>query len=329
MRALLTGGAGFVGQWLARSLLERGDRVDLAGLGPAFVGPPILSATELASVGWLSADVRDAEAIDAAIEASCPDAVFHLAGVSFPPDADRAPATTYDVNVLGAVRLLSSISRRRAAGVLDPIVMIVGSGVQYGRHDAAEMPLEETAEQRPVTTYGASKTAQEAVALQVFRESGVRIVCVRSFNHSGVGHGSQYLLPSLVARVRRIAAGGPPLLALGNDVRRDYLHVDDVVAAYLLLASGGRPGEVYNVASGHGVTTRQLASDVLHRAGVAADISTDAALVRATDIPTLVGSSSKLARETGWTPRKTHLDIIDDLLRHSGSPQVTSHAAQN
>ena len=327
MRALLTGGAGFVGQSLARSLLQRGDSVDLAGLGPAFVGPPILSDGERAATRWLSADVRDGEAIDAAIEASRPDIVFHRAGVSFPPDADRAPATTYDVNVLGAVRLLSSIARRRAAGVLDPVVLIVGSGVQYGRHDASEMPLAESAEQRPGTIYGASKAAQETIALQVFRESGVRVVCVRSFNHSGVGHGSQYLLPSLVARVRRIEAGGPSQLALGNDVVRDYVHVDDVVAAYLLLAARGRPGEAYNVASGHGVSTRQLAADVLHRAGVAADISTDAALVRATDIPTLIGSPAKLTRETGWTPRKTHLDIIDDLLRNPGS--VLSHAAQN
>jgi GDP-4-dehydro-6-deoxy-D-mannose reductase len=110
---------------------------------------------------------------------------------------------------------------------------------------------------------------------------------------------------------------------------RDYVHVDDVVDAYLSLAERGRPGESYNVASGRGVTARQLATDVLHRAGVRADISTDPALVRATDIPTLIGSPAKLARETGWAPRKTHLDIIDDLLRTHGSASVTAHAAQN
>jgi GDP-4-dehydro-6-deoxy-D-mannose reductase len=110
---------------------------------------------------------------------------------------------------------------------------------------------------------------------------------------------------------------------------RDYVHVDDVVDAYLSLAERGRPGESYNVASGRGVTARQLATDVLHRAGVRADISTDAALVRATDIPTLIGSPAKLARETGWAPRKTHLEIIDDLLRSHGSASVTAHAAQN
>jgi GDP-4-dehydro-6-deoxy-D-mannose reductase len=329
MRALLTGGAGFVGQWLARSLLARGDHVDLAGLGRALEGPPILTADERGATRWLTADVQDAEALDAAIEASTPDVVFHLAGVSFPPDADRTPTATFDVNVLGAVRLLASVSRRRASGTLDPVVLIVGSGVQYGRHEESEMPLDESAEQRPVSTYGASKAAQETIALQMFRESGVRVVCVRSFNHSGIGHGAQYLLPSLVARARGIAAGGPNRLALGNDVVRDYVHVDDVVSAYALLAERGRPGEVYNVASGRGVSARQLAADVLHRTGVHADISTDAALVRATDIPTLIGSPAKLARETGWAPRKTHLDIIDDLLRSPGAPPVTAHAAQN
>jgi GDP-4-dehydro-6-deoxy-D-mannose reductase len=329
MRALLTGGAGFVGQWLARSLLARGDAVDLVGLDEAFIGPPILSSDERNSTRWFRADVRDDDAIDAAVERSRPDAIFHLAGVSFPPDADRAPTAAFDVNVLGAVRLLASVSRRKAAGTLDPVVLIVGSGVQYGRHDASEMPLDESAEQRPVNTYGASKAAQETIALQVFRESGVRVVCVRSFNHSGVGHGAQYLLPSLVARVCAIRGGAAPRLALGNDVVRDYVHVDDVVSAYLLIAERGRAGEAYNVASGRGVSARQLATDALHRAGVSADISTDATLVRATDIPTLIGSAAKLARETGWAPRKTHLDIIDDLLRSSGPALVSADAAQN
>jgi len=329
MRALLTGGAGFVGQWLARSLMQRGDDVDLAGMGASFEGPAILTAEERRAARWFAADVRDGAALDAAIEASRPDVVFHLAGVSFPPDADRSPTATLDVNVLGAVRLLSSVVRRRAAGALDPLILIVGSGVQYGRHDDSEMPLDESAEQRPVSTYGASKAAQETIALQIFRETGVRVVCVRSFNHSGIGHGGQYLLPSLVARARGVGAGAAPAVALGNDVVRDYVHVDDVVTAYLLLAERGRPGESYNVASGRGVSARQLATDVLHRAGVRADISTDAALVRATDIPTLIGSPAKLSRETGWAPRKTHLDIIDDLLRSSGPGPVTAHAAQN
>src|SRR6185369_3656203 len=134
--------------------------------------------------------------------------------------------------------------------------------------------------------YAATKTAQEIAALQAFRRSGLRAICTRSFNHSGPGHERRYLLPSLVNRVQQIRGGSEPRLTLGNDVVRDYLHVSDVVTAYLLLAERGRAGEVYNVSSGRGVSVRQLANDILLRAGTTAEISTEPALVRTSDIPT-------------------------------------------
>jgi GDP-4-dehydro-6-deoxy-D-mannose reductase len=213
------------------------------------------------------------------------------------------------------VHLLSAAAERRAAGVIDPTVLVVGTSQQYGRHDPAAMPLTESAEQRPITVYGASKSAQEIAALQFHRALGLRVICTRSFNHSGVGHGPDYLIPALVGRVLSMRHNGTHQLALGNDSVRDYLHVDDVVAAYRALVARGRGGEAYNVASGVGVGVRQLASDILLRARVSADITTDPALVRDTDIPVLVGSPEKLMRDTGWSPKKTHADIIDDLLR--------------
>lgn len=305
MRALITGG-GFVGRWLARTLVARGARVVVAGLSTS------RADAEREGAEWIETDFRSTEAVARAVDAAEPDVVFHLAGVSFPPEADRAPDVAFDVNVLGAARLFTAIERRRPA--LDPVVLVAGSGVQYGRHDAAEMPLAESAEQRPVSVYAASKAAQEVVALQAHRRTGMRIICTRSFNHSGVGHPAEYLLPSLVSRVRGIQRGAAARLALGNDVVRDYLHVTDVVSAYVSLVERGRPGEAYNVASGVGLTVRELASHVLLRAGVAAEISTEAELVRASDIPILIGSPAKLQRDTGWAPTRTYADIIDDLL---------------
>jgi GDP-4-dehydro-6-deoxy-D-mannose reductase len=313
-RVLVTGGGGFVGQWLARALLRRGDDVALAELEGAH-RTQVLDDEERRAVRWVALDVRDAQQVSAAVDATTPDVVVHLAGVAFPPEGEHDPAATYDVNTLGAVRLLADLGRRRAAGTLDPAIVIVGSGVQYGDHGAREMPLREDAAQRPLTIYAASKAAQEVAALQMARAHGLRVVCTRSFNHSGIGHGPRYLLPSLVRRVVALPPGGAPRLALGNDVVRDYLHVADVADAYIALADRGAPGEAYNVASGIGLSVRQLARDVLLRAGVDADISTDPALVRASDLPVLVGSPDKLTRATGWTPARTHLDIIDDLLR--------------
>lgn len=313
MRALITGGAGFVGQHLARALLQRGDVVVSAGIH-AHPVHGILSEQERGGVEWLATDMRDAEQVARVVGSARPDAVFHLAGISFPPEAEQSPEIAYDVNVLGAVRLIGAVQRRRDAASIEPVMVIVGSAVQYGRHDDEDMPLTEDAELRPATVYAGTKTAQEVAALQAFRHDAARVICVRAFNHSGPGQPAQYVLPSLVSRVTRIRADDERVLRIGNDVTRDYLHVHDVVSAYLSLAERGRAGEVYNVASGVGVSTEQLARDVLLRAGANAEISFEPSLARASDIPTLIGSSAKLVRDTGWAPKKTHIDIIDELL---------------
>ena len=314
MRALVTGGGGFVGQWLAKALLHQGAQVFAAGLGVPPQSSPALSSGEMRRIEWTVLDVRRAEDVERAIALTRPDVVYHLAGLSYIPDAQDAPTQAYDVNVLGAVRLLSAIARGRRAGTCDPTVLVVGSGMQYGRHDRAEMPLTESAAQMPLTVYAASKAAQEVVALQTCRTDGVRVVCTRSFNHSGPGHPPQFLLPALVRRALALRTSGERDLHLGNSESvRDYLHVDDVVSAYLTLTERGVPGEVYNVCSGEGVTARELATDVLKRLDVTADISTDPALVRTADVHTLIGSPSKL-QSLGWRRTRSRDDIIDDLI---------------
>jgi GDP-4-dehydro-6-deoxy-D-mannose reductase len=314
MRALVTGGGGFVGQWLAKALLEREAHVVAGGLGAPPRSSNVLSTRELEGIEWVETDVRRGEDVDRLLDRAQPDVVYHLAGVSYVPDAQDAPARAYEVNVLGAVRLLSAISRNRRAGKIDPTVLVVGSGMQYGRHSPSEMPLTEDAGQAPVTVYAATKAAQEVAALQACRADGVRVVCTRSFNHSGAGHAAYFLLPALVRRALALRSSGERQLAIGNgNAVRDYLHVSDVISAYLLLAERGAPGEVYNVCSGEGVSAHQLAIDVLNRLGITADISIDPKLVRSADVTTLIGSPAKL-RALGWQRTRSRDDIIDDLI---------------
>ena len=312
-RAFITGGSGFVGQWLARALLTRHGSVTSFGLhAPTTV---VLAPNERDGVQWISGDIRDIDSVHRALAATKPDVIFHLAGITSVPEAGDAPVTAFDVNVLGAVRLLSAVSRLRAAGEIDPVVLVIGSATQYGRHDRGDMPLTEDAEQRPNDVYAASKSAQEIAARQVQRNEGMKVICTRSFNHSGTGHPAHFLLPALVRRAVALRGQARPELRLGNqDSVRDYLHVADVVEAYLLLARNGVPGEVYNVCSGIGVSARELAEEVLLRVGTTAEITTDSALVRSVDVPVLVGSPAKLQRATGWRPTRTRADIIDDLI---------------
>ena len=312
-RALVTGGNGFVARWTMRAMLERGWQVTAAGIGEQ-PDLGILTPEERARVQWRTMDVTRQADVAQTVRACAPDFVVHLAAVSHVPDAHSNPGYAYEVNVVGTVRLLAEVQALRERGVVDPSVLVVGSAEQYGRHDLEEMPLHEEVERRPLTLYAATKVAQEVAALQAFRSDGMHIVCTRSFNHSGVGHSGRFLLPGLVARALALPPSGGALTIGNGDVVRDFLHVSDVVAAYLSLLDKGAVGDVYNVSSGIGTSVRALASAVLARVGVSADVTSEAARMRPVDVPVLVGSNSKLRRATGWTPERTLADIIDDLI---------------
>ena len=104
-------------------------------------------------------------------------------------------------------------------------------------------------------------------------------------------------------------------MPIGNvEPVRDFLHVEDVVSAYISLVERGRPGEVYNVSSGVGVTVGEIAAEVLSRAGVTGPLTVEDSLRRTVDVPFLVGDNSKLRADTGWQPARTRTAIIDDLL---------------
>ncbi|HEV8411504.1 MAG TPA: NAD-dependent epimerase/dehydratase family protein [Gemmatimonadaceae bacterium] len=314
-KALVTGAGGFAGQWLCRQLV----RLGWAVTGSSLSGDPgdvILGSEDHAGVVWRHEDLRAQDAVRAAIEASQPDAIFHLAGVSFVPAAGGDPMHALDVNAGLAVRVLNEVRERKAAGTLDPVVLIVGSAEQYGRHDASAMPLGEHAECRPRNFYAATKMAQEEFALEAFRADGIRVVCTRSFNHSGRGQSRSFLLPALVGRVLAVRGQREGAkIAIGNTITvRDFLHVEDVVRAYVALASEGLPGEVYNVCSGRGVSVGELAAEVLKAAGVEATLVPDDSLRRAVDVPCLVGKNDRLRADTAWTPTRTSADIISDLI---------------
>jgi GDP-4-dehydro-6-deoxy-D-mannose reductase len=320
VRALVTGAAGFVGQWLVRNLLEAGHEV--TGLTP--VDPTataaLLSTDEQAEVDWILGDVRRIEDVRRALDVQPPDMIFHLAAVSSVPGASSDPGGAAEVNVVGVARLLGEVRVRRRVGVLDPAVLVVGSAEQYGRHDKSDLPLDEEADQRPLTVYAATKTAQEVIALEAFRSEGVRVIATRSFNHSGPGQSSAFLLPSLVRRalaLRGNSGDRRAALAVGNATSvRDFLHVADVTAAYIALAARGRAGEVYNVSSGVGVSVKELAVQVLAATGVKAPITIDQTLARTVDVPALIGSHARLHDATGWEPQQSLRGLIADLVTY-------------
>ena len=316
MNALVTGAAGFAGQWLCRELLQSGWDVWGARLDDSLPSGALERAAAT-SIHWWRGDRRASSAVHDAIDASRPDAIFHLAGIAHVVAANADPAGTLDVNVIVASRLLGDVRTRRAAGTLDPAIVIVGSGEQYGRHDASEMPLREEAGQNPMGVYAASKAAQEVLALEAQRTGGVRVIAARPFNHSGPGQSPSFVIPALVTRALALRGSAKPLVMGNTDTIRDFSHVEDVVRGYIALAERGTPGEAYNIASGVGTDMKALALRILALAGVDAKLQTDPALVRPADVPALVGSAAKLRAATGWAPRHSLDTILEELIRAS------------
>lgn len=314
MRALVTGAAGFVGSWLCRSLIEDGWTVHGTAIHPA---DPRLDE-RAGEVVWHFGDLAsedDVGVVRRAVDAAAPDVVFHLAGISFVPDAGDDPIAALAVNAGAAVRVLEAVRRSHSTAQAMPRVVLVGSGEQYGRHELAELPLTERSALRPRTFYGVTKMAQEEFGLMYHRTHGLPVIATRSFNHSGVGHSTRFVLPALVARVREAMRTKSSTIRIGNgEAVRDYLHVQDVVRAYRMLAESGEPGQAYNICSGDGVTVSQLAAEVLAASGHSAELLRDPSLERDVDVPALIGSNEKLRLATGWTPVLSRHDIISDLL---------------
>jgi GDP-4-dehydro-6-deoxy-D-mannose reductase len=170
----------------------------------------------------------------------------------------------------------------------------------------------ETDAAAPCSPYAASKLGAEAAALEAWRRAGLRVVIARPFTHTGAGQDARFVVPAFAQRLKLARKIAAPVVKVGAlDPVREFLHVEDVVEAYVRLVAQGVPGEVYNVASGEGIRLDALLGRLAELVGVRAIPEVDPALVRPGDIPHLVGDAGKLRRATGWAPRRT----LDQTLR--------------
>ncbi len=289
MRALLTGASGFVGGHLVEALRREGAEILACG-GPRD-----------ASEGYRPIDLADAQSLRDVLDSFRPTVIFHLAAQTFVPESLRSPAETYEINVMGTVRLAEAV--RAYAGGPRPRILFTSSAEVYGRREADEFPLRETLDLRPATPYGASKAAAEAILLAHARGFDLDVVVARAFNHIGPGQDERFVVSSLAAQLARVASGEAPHLLVGNlGAARDFLDVRDVVAAYVALATDGERGEVYNVCSGKAVAIRDVLRELIAIARVPVEVREDPLRFRSAEIPLYVGDPQKLRERTGWQP---------------------------
>lgn len=279
MRAVITGGAGFVGGYLAAHLKDHGDE------------PIILDRIH-------GLDIRDANDVLQHFEQSRPEVVYHLAAFTHVGDSWNAATEVLRVNVEGTLNVLDAC---RALGVQR--ALIVGSSEEYGKVNADEVPLKETTPLRPTTPYGASKAAAGLFAQQAWHGHKFEAVRARPFNHTGAGQPPSFVAPALAHRLVAAQRENRDFIPVGNLTPiRELLDVRDVVRAYRLLMHHGEPGEVYNIATGCGHRIGDLANTMVSFADRAVELRPDAEFIRPVEVERLVGDPTKIKQRTGWEP---------------------------
>lgn len=288
MKALVTGGAGFIGSNLARTLQAEGWRVRVidnlqSGYESNLAG--------MDGVEFIRGDIRDAEAIKRAVKGV--DVVFHLAASVGNKRSIDAPMEDSDVNVMGTLRLLDAA---RAAGVRK-IVASSSAGI-YG--ELKRIPIAEDHPVEPLTPYGASKLCMEKQCLASTYVYGLEAVCLRYFNVYGINQRFD-AYGNVIPIFAFNALAGRPINIFGDGMQtRDFVNVKDVVQANIKAALAQGVSGAFNVASATQEKILDLARQVVKF--VPGDVEIRHVGKRAGDVEHSLADISAAQRAFGYEP---------------------------
>jgi nucleoside-diphosphate-sugar epimerase len=299
-RYLVTGGAGFIGNHIARALLELGHSVrifDNFATGHRHNLVDIYDDVDL-----VEGDLRSIDACRRATQGVT--YVLHGAALPSVPRSIEDPHTTHEVNATGTLNLLVA---SREAGVKRLIYS--SSSSVYGQ--APKLPREESDRAHPTSPYAVSKLAGEQYCTAFYHSYGLETVALRYFNVFGPRQGwdSPYAaaLPRFIRALRR---GEPATIYGDGEQRRDFTYVANVVRANVLaLEAPDAPGRVYNIGSGHWITVNQLLAATAESLGAKPRCTRGPA--RPGEIRDSVADIGRARADLGYEP----LESIEDGLR--------------
>ena len=291
-------------------------RLFVTGLS-GFVGQHIQSRLALPDSSWellpaaAAYDLTDPHSLTD-LWPQLPDAVIHLAGQTFVPEAFRDPARTLEINLLGTLNLLQALKTRGFCGTF----LYVSSGDVYGQVSESDLPITERQPPCPRNPYAVSKLSAEFLSLQWGLSEGWPVLIARPFNNIGSGQNPGFVIASAARQINRIKQGlQAPQLEVGDiDVTRDFLDVGDVISAYFALLEKGAPGQVYNICSGREQSIRSLIEQLGDLTEVELQLVQDPARMRRADQRRVCGSHARLTRTTGWTPEITTQQSLRAIL---------------
>jgi GDP-4-dehydro-6-deoxy-D-mannose reductase len=298
-KILVTGSEGFVGSHLIKALRD-------ASFDVVAVCMPQLIPKK---GKYIALDILSLDLTIEVVKQHEPDAIFHLAAVSSVAKSFRDRPLVYSTNIAGTANILE------AARSLDKKVQFyfVSTCEVYG----GGMDL---TEDKPVVLknpYAISKYAAELICRE-YETEGLPCVILRPFTHTGPGQAETFVLPTIAKQIGEIEKGKrAPLIELGNvDVKREFMNIADIIAAYILALEKGVPGEIYNISSGQGYSISEVVGIFTKLSKKSFDLKVNPTKIRKNDIPVLLGNGRKFSKLTGWSPKVKIEKTIEDLLNY-------------
>ncbi len=291
MKALVTGGGGFIGSHIVTRLLEHGHAVRV--IDDFSTGRKENLAEAAGRIDLREGDLRDPDVVRGAVEGM--DWVFHEAALPSVARSVEDPVSTNAVNVQGTLHVLLAA---RDAGVRR--VVYAASSSAYG--DTPTLPKIETMPPSPLSPYALQKYASELYCVMFSRLYGLETVVLRYFNVFGPRQDPASFYSAVIPKfIAQLARGEKPTVFGDGEQSRDFTYIDNVVDANLLAAERSEPvGEVINVACGGRITLNRLLVDLRDILGV--DIPAEYGPPRAGDVRHSLADISKAHRLLGYEP---------------------------
>lgn len=299
-RVLIFGAGGFVGSYLCKEFLNNGYKVSGTDKGEGSALP--------SEVDFYKTDLMQADEVKKLIGQIQPDIIVNLAAISSVGASWNMPQTTMAINVIGALNIMEAARKSEQK----PRILFVGSSEEYV---ISENPLDENTQLNANNPYGISKVTQEQLAKLYREQYGLKIYCVRPFNHTGIGQRDTFVLPSFCKQVAEIDKSGKDgKIQVGNlKVKRDFSHVKDVVRAYRMIVESDNCNQIYNVGSGNAYSLEDILTYIIGLSDQNIEIEVDQNRIRPTDQPVICCDRSLIGKELGWEPQYNVYDALREM----------------
>jgi GDP-4-dehydro-6-deoxy-D-mannose reductase len=311
-KVLITGVSGFVGQYLAETLLQTND-IELHGTYHSESGLARLADLQRHLI-LHHVDLTDRDQVNDLILKAQPDEIYHLAAQTSPRESLKDPLGTFMTNVGGEIELFEAVKQHKPKTRM----VVVSTSEVYGLVKSEDLPVDEETQLTPITPYAVSKIASDYLGLQYFLSDKLQVIRVRPFNHTGPRQSATFVVPAFAKQIAEIEKGikKEPIIQVGNlSAKKDFSDVRDIVRAYMLLMENGQAGEAYNIGSGKSVEIEDILHTLLSFAQIEIRVEQDKSLFRPVDVENIYCDHTKIASATGWKPEisleKTLRDTLD------------------